>query len=65
MECLCEWWDMLGTLGLFPWRGKEKKNGDKMETLKGARGRKNVKRVRNGGREDKEGEGERRRNNEE
>lgn len=56
---------MLGTLGLFPCRGKEKKNGDKMETLKGARGRQNVKRVRNGGREDKEGEGERRRNNEE
>ena len=26
-----------------------------METLKGVRGRKNVKRVRNGGREDEEG----------
>jgi len=36
-----------------------------METLKGVRGRNDVKRVRNGGREDEEGEGERRRNNEE
>ena len=34
----------------------------KMETLKGVRGRKDVKRVRNGGREDVEGEGEGRRN---
>lgn len=42
---------------------KEKKNGDKMGTLKGVRGRKDVKRVRNEGREDQEGEGERRRNN--
>lgn len=33
-----------------------------METLKGVRGRKDVKRVRNGGREDVEGEGEGRRN---
>jgi len=29
-----------------------------METLKGVRGRKNVKSVRNGGRRDEEGEGE-------
>lgn len=36
-----------------------------METLKGVRGRKDVKRVRNGGREDEEGGRERRRHNEE
>lgn len=36
-----------------------------METLKGVRGRKDAKRVRNGGRENEEDERERRRNNEE
>lgn len=36
-----------------------------METLKGVRGKKDVKRVRNGSRENEEGGGERRRNNEE
>lgn len=65
MEGLYEWWDMLGTLGRFTWWGKEKKNGDKMETLKGVRGRKDAKRVRNWGRENEEDERERRRNNEE
>lgn len=44
---------------------KKKKNGDEMETLKGVRGRKDVKGVRNGGRENEEVEGEGRRKNEE
>lgn len=44
-----------GLWGSFLEERRKKKNGDKMETLKGVRGRKDVKRVRNGGREEEGG----------